>query len=232
MYQYLQEELEQLRSKIIRMGSLVETQIGDSFRALFTGDTELADIVIKRDDEIDKFEVRIDKHCQRIFALTQPVAYDLRLIMASLMINTDLERMGDLAVNISAKTKYLSDFVDLLHDMEIDELAGKVHTVVKMSIDCFVNGDSELAREIIRVDKEIDRLESEIFYLLTERMKEDNSNIVPCSHILTLTRNIERLADHASNIAEDVIFLIDAKIMKHAKEGLKGSREGDQQTPQ
>ncbi len=229
MYQYLQEELEQLRSKIIRMGSLVEKQIGDAFAALFTGDTELADAVLKRDDEVDKFEVRIDKHCQRIFALTQPVAYDLRLIMASLMINTDLERMGDLAVNISLKTKYLSDFDELFHEVKLDELAGKVHSVVKMSIDCFVNGDSELAREVIIVDKEIDRLESSIFDLLTEKMKEDNEMIVPCSHILTLTRNIERLADHASNIAEDVIFLIDAKIMKHAKELHKKS-EGNEQS--
>lgn len=218
MLQYLQEELEQLKSKIIRMGSLVETQIGDAFRALFTGDTQLSEEVVRRDDEVDKFEVRIDKHCQRIFALTQPVAYDLRLIMASLMINTDLERMGDLAVNVSLKTKYLSDFDELLHEMKIDELAGKVHTAVKMSIDCFVNGDSELAREIVKFDKEIDKLESEIFDLLTEKMKDNNELIVPCSHILTLTRNIERLADHAANIAEDVIFLIDAKIMKHMKE--------------
>jgi phosphate transport system protein len=227
MYQYLQEELEQLKSKIIRMGSLVETQIGDSFRALFNGDLELSDAVIQKDDEVDKFEVRIDKHCQRIFALTQPVAYDLRLIMASLMINTDLERMGDLAVSVSVKTKYLQDYVDLLHEMKIDELAGKVHAIIRMSIDCFVNGDSDLAKEIIRVDNEIDRLESEIFNMLTDRMKEDNEMIVPCSHILTLTRNIERLADHAANIAEDVIFLIDAKIMKHAKDSSNDSHKGE-----
>jgi len=230
MYQYLQEELEQLKSKIIRMGSLVETQIGDSFRALFSGDIELSEAVIQKDDEIDKFEVRIDKHCQRIFALTQPVAYDLRLIMASLMINTDLERMGDLAVSVSLKTKYLQDYVDLLHEMKIDELAGKVHAIIRMSIDCFVNGDSDLAKEIIRVDREIDRLESEIFNMLTDRMKEDNEMIVPCSHILTLTRNIERLADHAANIAEDVIFLIDAKIMKHTKDSPKDSHKGESQS--
>ncbi len=230
MYQYLQEELEQLKSKIIRMGSLVETQIGDSFRALFSGDLELSEMVVQKDDEVDKFEVRIDKHCQRIFALTQPVAYDLRLIMASLMINTDLERMGDLAVSVSVKTKYLQDYVDLLHEMKIDELAGKVHTIIRMSIDCFVNGDSDLAKEIIRVDREIDRLESDIFNMLTDRMKEDNEMIVPCSHILTLTRNIERLADHAANIAEDVIFLIDAKIMKHAKDSLNDSRKGESQS--
>lgn len=229
MYQYLQEELEQLRSKIIRMGSLVETQIGDSFRALFSSDIELSEAVIQKDDEVDKFEVRIDKHCQRIFALTQPVAYDLRLIMASLMINTDLERMGDLAVSVAIKAKVLSDHGDLLHDMRIDELAGKVHTVVRMSIDCFVNGDSDLAKEIIRVDNEIDSLEGNIFGLLTAKMQEDNSMIVPCSHILTLTRNIERLADHAANIAEDVIFLIDAKIMKHSKDMHKDSRKGDSQ---
>lgn len=218
MFHYLEEELEQLRTKIIKMGSLVEEQIEFAFRALFEGNIELAKIVMKRDDEVDKYDIKIDKHCQRIFALTQPVAFDLRLIMTALMINSDLERMGDIAVNISERAEGLIGYNDLLEKMRVDEMARKVQRIIKMSIDCFVNGDAELAKEVINIDEEIDRLDRDIFELLTAEMKSNADLIVPCSHILTLVRNIERLADHATNISEDVIFLIDAKIIKHSKD--------------
>lgn len=227
MFHYLEEELEQLRTKIIKMGSLVEEQIEFAFRALFEGNLELAKIVIERDDEVDKYDIKIDKHCQRIFALTQPVAFDLRLIMTSLMINNDLERMGDIAVNISERAESLIGYSELLKKMKVDEMANKVQRIIKMSIDCFVNGDAELAKEVIKVDIEIDNLDKDIFTLLTDEMKANSELIVPCSHILTLVRNIERLADHASNISEDVIFLIDAKIIRHSKdpENLKKKEE-------
>lgn len=218
MYHYLEEELEQLKTKIIKMGSLVEEQIEHAIQALFEGDIELSKKVISRDDEVDKYDIKIDKHCQRIFALTQPVAFDLRMIMSALMINNDLERMGDIAVNISERTVPMMGFKDLLLKMRVGEMTEKVKKIVKMSIDCFVNSDAELARSIILMDIEIDKLDNEIFDLLTEEMKENNELIVPCSHILTLIRNIERLSDHATNIAEDVIFLIDAKIIKHSKD--------------
>jgi phosphate transport system protein len=218
MYHYLEEELEQLKTKIIKMGSLVEEQIEHAIQALFEGDIELAKTVISRDDEVDKYDIKIDKHCQRIFALTQPVAFDLRMIMSALMINNDLERMGDIAVNISERTVPMMGFKDLLLKMRVGDMTEKVKKIVKMSIDCFVNSDAELAKSIIRMDIEIDKLDNEIFDLLTEEMKAHNELIVPCSHILTLIRNIERLSDHATNIAEDVIFLIDAKIIKHSKD--------------
>jgi phosphate transport system protein len=217
MFHYLEEELEQLRTKIIKMGSLVEEQVDFSFRALFEGNIELAKTVIARDDEVDKYDIKIDKLCQRIFALTQPVAFDLRLIMTALMINSDLERMGDIAVNISERAEALIGFDDLMNKMKVNEIARRVQKIIKMSIDSFVNGDAELAKEIIKADIEIDRLDRDIFEILTNEMRSNNDLIVPCAHILTLIRNIERLADHAANIAEDVIFLIDAKIIKHSK---------------
>ncbi|MBL8008627.1 MAG: phosphate signaling complex protein PhoU [Ignavibacteria bacterium] len=218
MFHYLEEELEQLKTKIIKMGSLVEEQIEFSIRALFEGNLDLAKTVIRRDDEVDKYDIKIDKHCQRIFALTQPVAFDLRLIMSALMINNDLERMGDIAVNISERAEPLLGYGELLRKMRVDEMSAKVKKIVKMSIDCFVNSDAELAKMIILMDVEVDKLDKEIFDLLTKEMKAYPDLIVPCSHILTLIRNIERLSDHASNIAEDVIFLVDAKIIKHSKD--------------
>ncbi|HMQ68779.1 MAG TPA: phosphate signaling complex protein PhoU [Ignavibacteria bacterium] len=218
MLHYLEEELEQLRKKIIKMGSLVEEQVEFSFRALFEGNLELAETVKSRDDEVDKYDIKIDKHCQRIFALTQPVANDLRLIMTALMINSDLERMGDIAVNISERAENLVDYSDLLKEMRVDEIAVKVQKLIKMSIDSFVNGDAELAKNLIKADAEVDKLDSVIFDLLAYKMKDNSELIVPGMHILTLVRNIERLADHATNIAEDVIFMIDAKIIKHSKD--------------
>ena len=174
--------------------------------------------MIDRDDEVDKFDLKIDKHCQRIFALTQPVAFDLRLIMSSLMINSDLERMGDISVNVAERVKVLKGHAELLRKMRVNEMAEKVRKIVKMSIDCFVNGDAELAKSVINFDEEIDNLDRLIFNLLTEEMKINNNIIVPCCHILSLVTNIERLSDHATNIAEDVIFLIDAKMVKHSKD--------------
>ncbi|MFZ1322799.1 MAG: phosphate signaling complex protein PhoU [Ignavibacteria bacterium] len=218
MLHYLEEELDKLKEKIIKMGSLVEEQIDFSFRALFNGDLELAQTVIDRDDEVDKFDLKIDKQCQRIFALTQPVAFDLRLIMSSLMINSDLERMGDISVNVAERVKVLAEHAELLRKMRVNEMAEKVRKIVKMSIDCFVNGDAELAKSVINFDEEIDNLDRSIFILLTEEMKLNNNIIVPCCHILSLVTNIERLSDHATNIAEDVIFLIDAKMVKHSKD--------------
>ena len=218
MYHYLEEELEQLKTKIIKMGSLVEEQIELSIRSLFEGNLDLAKTVISRDDEVDKYDIKIDKHCQRIFALTQPVAFDLRLIMSALMINSDLERMGDIAVNISERAAPLLGYSELLKKVRVDEMSVKVKKIVRMGIDCFVNSDAELAKKIILMDVEVDNLDKQIFDLITVEMRNDNDMIIPCSHILTLIRNIERLSDHATNIAEDVIFLIDAKIIKHSKD--------------
>lgn len=215
MYHYLEEELDQLRTRIIKMGSLVEEQIEFAFRGLFEGNMELANLVIERDEKVDKFDIKIDKHCQRIFALAQPVAVDLRLIMSALKINNDLERMGDIAVNIAQRTEYLKDHLDLLDRVNLPEMIKRVQTVVKGSIDAFVNNDPELATEIIKLDSAIDRMNREIFDKLIDEMTSNKDLIKPAAHCINLLKNIERLADHATNIGEDVVFLIEAKIIKH-----------------
>ncbi|HCA43256.1 MAG TPA: phosphate transport system regulatory protein PhoU [Bacteroidetes bacterium] len=218
MYNYLEEELDQLRTRIIKMSSLVEEQIEFAFRGLFEANLELANLVKERDDKVDKFDVKIDKHCQRIFALTQPVAVDLRLIMSALKINNDLERMGDIAVNIAERIEPLMNNIDLLKKVKIDDMSTLVQTIVKSSIDSFVNNDPELALEIIKLDNKVDDMDHQIFDLLINIMENDKTLIRPCSHAITLLRNIERLSDHATNIAEDVYFLTDAKIIKHRKD--------------
>lgn len=218
MYQYLEEELDQLRTRIIKMGSLVEEQIELSFKSLYEQNLELAHIVIERDDKVDKYDVKIDKQCQRIFALTQPVAIDLRLIMSAMNINNDLERMGDIAVNIAERTINFIGYQDLLERIQLPEMTKKVQSIVKGAIDSFVNNDAEMAAEIIKLDRIIDKAYEDIFDRLIHEMSENKNLIKPCSHAITLLRNIERLADHSTNIAEDVIFLVDAKIIKHRKD--------------
>lgn len=226
MYQYLEEELDQLRTRIIKMGSLVEEQIELAFKALYEQNLELANIVIDRDDKVDKYDVKIDKQCQRIFALTQPVAIDLRLIMSAMNINNDLERMGDIAVNIAERVMNFISYQDLLERIELPDMTKKVQSIVKGAIDSFVNNDAEMAADIIKLDRVIDKAYEDIFDKLIHEMSENKELIKPCSHAITLLKNIERLADHSTNIAEDVIFLVDAKIIKHRK-----SQDKDDESP-
>lgn len=215
MYPYLEEELDLLKTKVIKMGSLVEEQLEFAVKSLFEQNMELCKLVIERDKKVDKFDVKIDKLCQKIFALTQPVAVDLRLIMSALKINNDLERMGDIAVNIAERVEPLINHLELLKKVQLDVMAEKVLTIVKKTIDSFVNNDHELAFSVIKSDDIIDDMERDIFYKLIEEMKNNNSIITEGAHSISLLRHLERLADHATNIAEEVIFLVDAKIIKH-----------------
>ncbi len=215
MYQYLEEELDQLKTKVIKMGSLVEEQLEFAVKSLLEKNLELSKIVIERDSKVDKYDVKIDKLCQKIFALTQPVAVDLRLIMSALKINNDLERMGDIAVNIAERVEPLINHTELLKKVQLDVMAEKVLTVVQKSIDSFVNNDHEIALSVIKSDDIIDNMEKDIFLELINEMSNDNILITPGAHSISLLRHLERLADHATNIAEEVIFLIDAKIIKH-----------------
>jgi phosphate transport system protein len=197
------------------MGSLVEEQVDFAMRSLFEGNMTLVKIVMERDEKVDKYDIIIDKHCQKIFALTQPVAVDLRLIMSALKINNDLERIGDIAVNIAERVEPLKDHLDMLKKLKVDEMASKIKIMVKKTIDSFVNNDNALAFDVIKYDDLIDEYERKIFLQLIEVMKKDTNMIRPCSHAISLLRHLERLADHSTNIAEEVIFLIESKIIKH-----------------
>lgn len=217
MYHYLEEEFERLKVKLIKMGSLVEEQIEFALRSLFEGNSELAKIVLDRDDKVDKFDIKIDKLCQRIFALTQPVAVDLRLGMSAMSINRDLERIGDIAVNIAEKTEFLIGFKELLTDTKIDEMASKTQLILKNTLDSFINNDHELAYKVIESDNIIDELDITVFNNIIEKMTQDKNLIKPGSYAISISKNLERLSDHCTNIAEEVIFLTESKIIKHRK---------------
>ncbi|MCI0707656.1 MAG: phosphate signaling complex protein PhoU [Ignavibacteriae bacterium] len=215
MARHFELELDHLRTLLIRMGSLVEEQIDLGVRAIIESNESLANIVMERDKKVDEFDNEIDKQCMRIFALTQPVAVDLRLLMAALKINNELERIGDIAVNLAERVGPLTPYADYVKKTSISLMATGARGMVKDAIDSFVNNDPKLAKKVLESDDHIDNLDREIFNLMVAHMKESPKQVEPASHVMILSRHIERLADHATNIAEDVIFLVNAKIIKH-----------------
>ncbi|MBI3580251.1 MAG: phosphate signaling complex protein PhoU [Ignavibacteriales bacterium] len=215
MPRHFEYELDQLRTMLIRMGSLVEEQIDLGVRAILESNTSLAQIVLERDKKVDEFDNEIDKQCMRIFALTQPVAIDLRLLMAALKINNELERIGDIAVNLAERVTPLLPHAIFVKKTPLAMMAEGARAMVKDAIDSFVNSDPALAKKVLESDDAIDELDRETFNLMVKKMKESSEFIEPAAHMMIVSRHVERLADHATNIAEDVIFLVNAKIIKH-----------------
>lgn len=215
MERHFEQDLAELRSHIVQMGSLVNEQLAMACRALFTGDVPLAENVIARDGEVDRYDTLIDALCQKYFALTAPVAADLRLLMAALMINNQLERMGDIAVNIAERVAPLVAHHDLLVRTRLEVMASAACTMVRESLDSLIHGDPVLAAHVVAADVVVDGLDREITHGLVAWMKEEHDLIEPGVHIILLSRHIERLADHATNVAEDVIFLVEARVVKH-----------------
>jgi len=212
---HFERDLEQLKSDLIRMGSVVDDQCGMACHALFEGDPEEARRVILGDRMIDEYDNQIDRQVQGIFALNQPVAVDLRFSLAALMINTQLERIGDIAVNIAERVPALAAHRDFLLDVKLREMADIARIMVGDSLDAFVLGDAEIARRVLASDDVVDRLNATVFTKVVEAMRADHDIVEPGAHALILSRHIERLADHATNIAEDVIFLVEARLVRH-----------------
>ena len=219
MERHFEHELEDLKANLTRMGSLVDDQLGAACRCLFEGDVVRARQVIARDREVDQFDTLIDNQCQNIFALTQPVAVDLRLLMSALKINGQLERMGDIAVNIAERVEPLVPFREFLLGTRLSEMAQIGRIMVRDSLDSFVRGNPMLATRVLVSDDVVDTLDRGIFHSMVAEMNQHHKRIEAASHIMILSRHIERLADHATNIAEDVIFLVEARFVKHTAGG-------------
>lgn len=215
MIQRFEEEIDKLRTRIIKMGSIVAEQVEYAFRALNEPNPSLAALVEERDAKVDKLDLKIEKQCQRIFALQQPVASDLRLIMSAMKINNELERIGDLATSIARATVSLAPFRAQLEQLELKQMTDSVATMVQRTIDSIVNNDPSLAVVVLRSDTRVDQLEQKIMGHTITLMQEDHDFIPAGAQIIVQLRNMERLADHATNIAEDVIFLTEATMFRH-----------------
>ncbi|HUX61609.1 MAG TPA: phosphate signaling complex protein PhoU [Ignavibacteriaceae bacterium] len=211
-------QIEKLKKKILKMCSLVDEQVEFSIKAIDENDHELAKLVIERDVKVDKYDVKIEKICQKIFALNQPVAMDLRLIMSAITINTNLERIGDIAVNIAENFLILKSKPDFISATKYFEMSRLVQEMIRNAIDSFIQNDPKLAQKVIRTDSIIDKYNIDNHQILIELMKENPNNIEPAVALLVISRQLERLGDHATNVAEDVFFIVEAEMIKHKYE--------------
>jgi phosphate transport system protein len=227
MERQFDQQLEKLKTRIIKMCSLVDEQVEFAIRAIEEENHDLAKLVMERDKKVDKYDVKIDRICQKIFALNQPVAMDLRLIMSSLTINTNLERIGDIAVNISENYLYMGKkpvFIDRSHFSKMARLAKEM---IRNSIDAFIDNNPELAKKVIETDSVLDNYNKENHKILIEVMKESADNIESAVALLVISRQLERLGDHATNIAEDVYFIVEAQMIKHKYERILFGDDND-----
>lgn len=215
MYRHFEDELQQLKEKLLRMSNLVEEAISMSIKSLVERDAGLAQRVLDQDDLIDGLEIEVDELCLKLLALQQPQARDLRFIAGSMKIVNDLERMGDLAVNIAHRSLDLLKVPLLKPLIDIPRMAKSAQGMLKDSLNAFVNNDVQLAKEVCRRDDEVDQLNVQIFRELLTYMLQDPSSVQRAVDLILVAKSLERIADHSTNIAEDVIYIVEAKVVKH-----------------
>jgi phosphate transport system protein len=220
----LERDLESLQRDVLAMGASVEEVIYKAIRALQERDARLAESVVEGDGSIDELENRIDEECLKILALHQPVATDLRRIAAVLMINTDLERMADLAVDIAERAVVLAAPPRVAIPDELQRMADLTTVMVRDCLNAFVNLDARQARQVIRLDDEVDSLNSAIIRELVRDMQSSPDHVEPGLSLFSAVRHLERIADHATNIAEDVVYLVEGEIVRHRLEKEKEAR--------
>jgi phosphate transport system protein len=213
-------ELEKLKNVIIKIGTLAESQVSESVKALLSEPIEGKEVK-KTENKIDKLDVKIDEICQSIFALQQPVASDLRFIMAAMQISNEIERIGDLAVSIIGRSKNIKDKHDLIAKFEIDEIARQIEVVTIKTNECFVTRDENTIGEIFILNKTIKNKCDDAIHDIISEMKTNSKTVVSGTNLVIVLKHLERISEHSSNIAEYVHFMINAKIIKHEKhEGL------------
>jgi phosphate transport system protein len=215
METHFQQELAKLKEQLLKMGGLAERAISNAIDALVRRDTPLAEKTIGEDEKINKMELLIDEWCLKLLALHQPLAADLRFITSAMRINVELERIGDLAVNIAERVVSLNQEPQLKPYIDIPRMAEITKNMVKDVLDAFVNGDADLARGVCQRDDQVDALNDQVFRELITYMLADPKTITRAVHLIIVSRYLERIADHATNIAEGVIFMVKALVIKH-----------------
>jgi phosphate transport system protein len=215
MQRHFHEELEALKQTLLAMGGLVEDQIRRVMTALLERDSDLAQEVIDRDRQVNAYDVEVDEKCVELLALYQPAAGDLRFITTAMKIVTDLERIGDQAVNIGQRALDLNLEPQLKPYIDLPRMAERAQRMVKESLDAFVARDTALARRVCAADEEVDALKEQIFRELLTFMMSDARTIPRAIRLILISRFLERVADHATNIAEMVIYMVDSKMVRH-----------------
>ena len=226
---HLQKDLEHLDKELLILSSMVEDATNRAMLALVDRRLDLARQVMREDDRINHREVLIEEECLKMLALHQPVAADLRFIVAVLKVNNDLERMGDLAVNIAERAAYLATQEPLQVSLDFPKMAEGVRDMVRKSLDALSNMNPRLARHVLSMDDEIDEANRKMFDILQELMHRNPSTIERAVHLLSASRYLERIADLATNIAQDVVYMSEGRLIRHLTEDdLKGPTDQKQ----
>ncbi len=217
LHRHLDDEIVRLRNLLVEMSNLVDEQLAAAINAVTSCDLDLADKVRRRDDEVDSMELIIDHQCERILALYTPVAVDLRLIIMAVKINSDLERIGDHAKNLAKNTRHLVDYSHIIQRTQILEMADVARSILHDVQDAFIKRDRLLARKVLAKDKQVDRLHKESLETLAQVIREHPESAEAIVHLISMSKAVERIADHVKNIAEGVVFLVDGVDIRHSR---------------
>ena len=214
---HLSRDLEKLKKEVLKLGNLVETAINNAILALNNREASYVDEVLKHENMINDMEVKIEEDCLKILALHQPVAVDLQFIVVVLKVNNDLERMGDFASNIAKRARELmqEDPLPTLPEF-VNELPDLVRTMVRKSLDALVKLDMNLAKEVIEMDDKVDQINRDMYAVVKKEIAKNPHNTETAINVLSCSRYMERIADLSTNIAEDVIFMVEGKVIRHA----------------
>jgi phosphate transport system protein len=212
---HFQEELQQLKARLLEMGGLAEEQVRLAVKGLVDRDRDLIDHVLTSDEPLNALHIEIDSRCFTLLALHQPMAVDLRAIVSAVKINTDLERVGDLAINIAEAARRYAQHPPVKKLIDIPRMASVAQMMLRDALDAFVRQDTDLAQQVLNKDDELDDLKTQIFRELLTYMLQDQSTIEPALDLILISRHLERIGDHATNVAEDVIFIVSARDVRH-----------------
>ncbi|HSC27880.1 MAG TPA: phosphate signaling complex protein PhoU [Vicinamibacterales bacterium] len=212
---HFQEELDQLKTRLLEMGGLAEDRVRSAVQGLVERDPTLIDRVLTGDAAINHLHIEIDGRCFKLLALFQPMAVDLRAIVAAVKINTDLERVGDLAVNISEAVRRYMRHPPVKQLIDIPRMAEIAQEMLRDALDSYVRRNIVLAQKVLNEDDKLDVLKTQVFRELLTYMLQDPSTIEPALDLILISRHLERIGDHATNVAEDVIFMVSARDVRH-----------------
>jgi phosphate transport system protein len=212
---HFQEELESLQGRLLEMGGLAEERVRAAVQGLASRDAAAIDKVLRGDEPVNRLHIEVDERCFRLLALYQPMATDLRAIVAAVKINTDLERVGDLAVNIAEAAQRYVGHAPVKKLIDIPKMGEIAQSMLRDSLDAYVKRDTALAHEVLNEDDELDGLKTQVFRELLTYMLQDPSTVEPALDLILVSRHLERIGDHATNIAEDVIFMVSALDVRH-----------------
>ena len=220
---HLMREIERVKKDILTVGAIAELSVREATLSLHQRDEKLAIGVIEQDTKIDEMEVELEESCLKILALHQPVAVDLRFIVAALKINNELERVGDLAVNIAERSLFLATVPKVDISFDFVGMATKVQEMLKNSLDSLVNFNLALAQQVCQDDDDVDAMNRQMYILVQEAIHQHPNQTEALIHLLSASRHLERIADHATNIAEDVIYMIQGEVVRHRTEEYRSS---------